>query len=316
MKFQGLLLAAIILISLFITAPHNYFLTQEKPSQFLTTVTKTQEPAVNNFTQTAMAINSTFKSNTVSSSNVQPENKKQTISAQVFLKKLLNTNVDLAEQKIENRWPVASLTKLMTALVVIEKTDLNSEITMSDNAVNQDGAIGDFKAGEKYKAEDLLKAALVLSSNDAATALAETLRIDNFVSEMNKKALELGMESTKFVDPTGLSYLNQSTANDLAKLVNYIYFDRPEILKITTEKKISITELNSGKAKSFYSINEFAGELNFIGGKTGFINESRGNLISVFKDDSGRGPILIIVLGSDDRFGDTKILLNNLEFSF
>jgi len=309
MKFQGLLLAAIILISLFITAPHNYFLTREKPSQFLTTVTKTQEPAVNNFTQTAMAINSTFKSNAVFSSNVQPENKKQTVSAQVFLKRLLNTNVDLAEQKIENRWPVASLTKLMTALVVIERTDLDSEIIISDNAVNQDGAIGDFKAGEKYKAEDLLKAALVLSSNDAATALAETLGIDNFVSEMNKKALELGMENTKFVDSTGLSYLNQSTANDLAKLVNYIYFDRPEILKITTEKKISITELNSGKVKPFYSINEFAGELSFLGGKTGFINESRGNLISVFQDDSGRGPILIIVLGSDDRFGDTKILL-------
>jgi len=303
MKFQGLLLATIILVSIFITSPHSHLLTQRRKtnSQFLVETVKSQETAaVLEITSVPLTL---FKQ--------KGEGPK--ISAQVFLKRLLNTNVNLAEQKTKYIWPVASLTKLMTALVAIEKIDLNTEIKLSEKVVEveAEGIIRNFKADEIYKASDLLKAMLVVSSNGAAEALAESYGEQNFISAMNQKAAELGMNDTKYFDSTGLNSQNQSTANDLAKLVNYIYFNfnHPEILNITQQKTISITELNSGQTKSFNSMNEFAGQPNFLGGKTGFIDESKGNLISLFQDPDGRGPILIIVLGSEDRFGDTRKLL-------
>lgn len=305
MKFQGLLLAAIILVSVVFISSHIRLLTQERGNdpQFLVETAKSQEPQAEN-TSTASVLGTTSVSNTVTAT----ENSQSKISAQVFLKRLLNTNVALAEQKIDNRWPIASLTKLMTALVVTEKIDLNTEIKLSEHAIGVEGVSGDFKVGETYKAGDLLKAMLVLSSNDAAVALAESVGIDKVV--MDKRVVELDMKDTNFDDPTGLSYLNQSTANDLAKLVDYIYSKHPEIFEITTQKIVSVIETQSGKTKILNNINEFAGQIDFLGGKTGFIDESKGNLISLFQDSNGRGPLLIIVLGSEDRFGDTRKLLS------
>ncbi|MFA5386435.1 MAG: serine hydrolase [Candidatus Paceibacterota bacterium] len=309
MKFQGLLLAAIILVSVFFTSSYVRLLIQERGNnpQFLVETAKSQETqAVNSSSAAAVLKTTSAGDNVTTTQNLQPK-----IYAQVFLKRLLNTGVDLAEQKTENRWPIASLTKLMTALIVTEKIDLNTEIKLSEHAIEAEGVSGDFRVGDTYKASNLLKAMLTLSSNDAAEALAETYGEQDFITAMNQKAVELKMTETKFVDPTGISFLNQSTANDLAKLVNYIYLNNPEIFKITTQKIISITETQSEKSRILNSINEFAGQANFLGGKTGFIDESKGNLISLFQDSNGRGPILIIVLGSEDRFGDTRLLLNN-----
>jgi len=319
-KFQGLLLAFVVLMSIFFTSPSHRFLSSKGKTtpQFLAEPAKSQELKSENFSATAAILETT----SAGDNTAVIHSKKADVSAEIFLKRLLNSGVNLAEQKIENRWPIASLTKLMTALLVAEKVDLNSTVLLSENATNQEGTIGNFQPGEKYKAYDLLKAMLFLSSNDAAEALAEVYNEkvltkdqinagQDFVFMMNQKASELGMSNTKYVDPTGLSFLNQSTANDLAKLVNYIYLNHPEILKITAQKTISFIELNSGKIKTFNNLNEFAGEPNFLGGKTGYINESKGNLVSLFQDPNGRGPILIIVLGSEDRFRDTRQLLNN-----
>ncbi len=214
------------------------------------------------------------------------------------------------ESNSENRWPIASITKLMTAVVALEKTDTNKEIQITKEIVATEGYAGDFKAGESFKELDLIKAMLVASSNDAAEAIAENFEggKQSFVDEMQKKAAELKMFQTTYLEPTGLSFINQSTAKDLSLLISYIYSEHPDILEISRQKEIRIIDLQAGKIKKILNIDKFAGQEDFIGGKTGFIDESGRNLIGVF-DMSGE-TIVTVVLGADNSFDETADLKN------
>ena len=207
-------------------------------------------------------------------------------------------------------WPIASITKLMTAIVVSETLGLTERILISDNAISIEGIAGNLIVGEEYTVRDLLKAALVVSSNDAAKALEEffnkTLPGENLVDAMNKKAAALGMTKTHFVDPIGLSVLNQSTAYDLEKLVGYILSKHEYILTMSGEKTAMITNIRTGTRKTLVNINSLVENPDFLGGKTGHIDEAKGNLISVF--NIYKTPVLIVVLGSDDRIGVTTTL--------
>lgn len=194
----------------------------------------------------------------------------------------------------DQQWPIASLTKFMTAVVAREQIPDSAKIKMSETAIATEGSAGNFLIGGIYSPQDLLKALLKFSSNDAAAALAEHYGNEKFLEAMNKKAEELGLLHTRFFDPTGLSPLNQSILGDLEKLVVYIFYNHPEILEITREKE--------------GNIHPFVDYPNFVGGKTGFIDEASGNLISLFNYE-GR-PLLIIVLGSEDRYLDTLVLYN------
>lgn len=204
----------------------------------------------------------------------------------------------------KQRWPVASLTKLMTAVVAREKMDLNKEIIMSAGAVVTEGVAGNFIAGDIFKLKDLIKAVLIASSNDAAAAIAEDFGERSFVDEMQKKAAELQMFSSAYLEPTGLSFVNQSTAADLAKLMRYIYLNHSEILEISRQKEAEVVELKSRAKRKLLNVNKFAGEPDFIGGKTGYIDEAGRNLIALFNMDDGI--ILTIVLGAEDSFAETE----------
>ncbi|TSC60523.1 MAG: D-alanyl-D-alanine endopeptidase (penicillin-binding protein 7) [Parcubacteria group bacterium LiPW_15] len=210
--------------------------------------------------------------------------------------------LDIASAK---RWPIASLSKLMTAVVVYERLDLDSKIVLA----KEDFADGDnpiFTAGETYKTRDLLKVMLVASRNTAANALARSYGYETFLREMNDKAKGWGMDNTNFDDPSGLSVSNQSSADDLLKLVRGVTSERPEIWKTTENAKVSIKDAETGKVRNFTSTNQFVSRRDFYGGKTGYTLEANGNLISVFL--YGKRTIGIIVLGSADRFGDTEKL--------
>lgn len=209
----------------------------------------------------------------------------------------------------DKRWPVASLTKLMTALIVEEKIGNKKVVVASKKAVAVEGGAGGLEAGGSYLAGDLIKAMMMVSSNDAAAALAEFYGEENFIKEMNVKAEVLGMSQTKFFNPAGLSILNQSTANDLRKLAGFILANHPEIFTLSREPKSSIYEINSKKKIDFASINKFSGQSDFIGGKTGFLEEAQQNLLSIFSFNKRH--ILIIVLGSkNDRFEETMKIFN------
>ncbi|MEK9150563.1 MAG: serine hydrolase [Patescibacteria group bacterium] len=226
------------------------------------------------------------------------------------LLKYLNYNIAAFELNSQKRWPIASLTKLMTGVVAAEKIGFDKKITISEKAAKTEGAAGDFKTGEIFSSGDLIKAMMTVSSNDAAVALAEFFGENEFVNEMQKKASELMMRQTTFVEPTGLSFINQSTASDLEKLIIYIYYNHPEILAISKEREIEMKELKTAQRRKLININKFSGRNDFVGGKTGYTEEAGRNLIAFFEINEQM--ILSVVLGAVDSFEETNKLLKCL----
>lgn len=225
--------------------------------------------------------------------SIMPAALPPSVSAVSALVKDLSSGAELFTSAPRKQWSLASLVKLMTAVVAIENWPEDQLLTVSRSAVATEGAAGFLVAGKKYSLAELLRSMLVFSSNDAAVAIAENHGKEQFIIKMNAKAGELGMQDTRFFDPSGLSALNQSTAEDLALLMKYIFGNRPQILAISREAIEGATH-------------PFSGQPDFMGGKTGFIDEAGGNLISLF-NYQGR-PMLIIILGSSQRADDTKIL--------
>ena len=225
-------------------------------------------------------------------------------SAPVVLAKYLWKEESLAEKNINQRWAMASLTKLMSAVVAKENLNPDGAIIIDKESWAADGTAGGFLPGENFLVSDLIKAMLVVSSNDAAEALARSYDQKEFVSMMRRKAEQLGMFDTYYADTTGLSSLNQSTAADLEKLVRYIYSQYPEFFEISREREVEITELKSKIKRKLVNINKFTAEDYFIGGKTGFTEEAGGNLISLFRHQNQ--PLLIMIFGAEDRFAETQ----------
>ncbi|TSC89057.1 MAG: D-alanyl-D-alanine carboxypeptidase [Parcubacteria group bacterium Gr01-1014_3] len=220
-----------------------------------------------------------------------------------YAKELFGSQV-FFEKNIHQQWPVASLTKLMTAAVALEKIGINQEVVASENAVATEGIAGGLLVGRSYPVRELINVLMGVSSNDAAVALAESYGVKRFVATMNSRAGNIGMLDTVFADPTGLTSLNQSNVLDLEKLVKHVFNNYPEILTASRQPDVKIA------GQVFKNINAFAGRPDFLGGKTGFIDEASGNLISLF--NVGGQPVLIIVLGSDDRFGDTRKIYDHI----
>lgn len=279
-----------------------YFIRSEKIS---TNISNTVNEKIN-FT----SVKANFKNFIYSTNTTKPND----VKAKSVVIKKLGDSYSFLEVETNQRWPIASITKLMTAAIALEKFFINQPVSFNDKIIVTEGVSGNFQSGEVFAAIDLIKALMVVSSNDAAMALAEAYGYQNFIDAMQIKAAELGMRQTTFYDPTGLSFLNQSTIGDLEKLVKYVLEKHPEIFSFSREKIILV-----GGKKYLININEFAGQSDFIGGKTGFTDDASGNLISLFRDPfGGDTPILIIVLGTDDRFGETRRLLdyfNNLRYN-
>lgn len=208
----------------------------------------------------------------------------------------LTTGAVLAGSDIDARWPTASLTKLMAATLILDQLPTSTEITITPQMFSVDPDEYTLVVGGRYTVEDLLHLMLMPSSNVAAEAMADTIGHAQFMSEMNQRAVQWGMTDTYFADTSGISAANESSADDLLTLAERIYEDYPEILSLTDTPSWTVTELNSGKEIPVKSINVFAGEPDFVGGKTGNTPQAGGNLISIFDYDGH--PVLITVLGA------------------
>ncbi|MDE2001697.1 MAG: D-alanyl-D-alanine carboxypeptidase [Patescibacteria group bacterium] len=227
----------------------------------------------------------------------------------------LDSQVTMYQFNTASRWPLASLSKLMTAVIVLEKMGTNKIVTVDQHAMDTEGLAGDLQLGEQYTSGDLLNAMLSVSSNRAAMALADAYGLPQFVDQMQLKATQLGMTQTTYVEPTGLSPLNKSTILDLEKLVEYIYHTHPEIFAITRQQAVTTHELTKGIDNRLININTFAQtRSDFFGGKTGYTDEADGNLVTVF-DHEGR-KLLFVVFGTDDRFGQTDALYTWVKNAF
>lgn len=217
----------------------------------------------------------------------------------------------------DTRLPIASLTKLMTAVAVIENMDLEDVVQVKGSAIElskKEGGGQELYDGETIKASDLLKLMLIESSNDAAYAfdghLAEFYGVD-LVGKMNQKAVELEMADTFFTEAAGLDDKQSfSTARDLTKLVKYSfrYSFLYDILKTDRAEVVSVDgRLNH----QLLNTNKLLGILfNIVGGKTGYTDLAGGSMVLVTKSPTGEGNLVSVVLGSNDRFGDTQTLVN------
>src|SRR4030042_3447135 len=241
-------------------------------------------------------------------SNMQLE---QEIIAPSYLAVNLSDNSVILEKNPGQSYPIASITKLMNAVVALENIDGKRTITLTKEMLESFGHSPALFLGLKISAENLLKASLIQSTNDASEALAYSLGKEKFLMLMNQKTKELAMANTVFYDVHGLNPANRSTAQDLAKLLLYIYKNHPEILNITRNNNFWLPD-SVGRLLKFQNVNNFYYFSGFVGGKTGYLAEAKQTLASIF--NVNEKPVAIIVLYSGNRQADTFTILRKLNW--
>lgn len=229
----------------------------------------------------------------------------------------LKNGLILYEKNIHEPLHIASLTKLMTATIVLEENGGSEVVTISQNAANTEGKKIWLAPGEKITVESLLYASLIESANDAAVALAEhnAETVGQFVEKMNKKAREIGLYSTTFRNPTGLDEDelpdskngNISTAYDLTLLGRYAY-GKSFVRRAVSKKELAIASTNEVLQHQLQNTNALLDSyLNVLGLKTGTTDQAGECLISIVENEQGND-ILTVVLNSPSRFQETKLL--------
>lgn len=218
----------------------------------------------------------------------------------------------LASWNANDRRPMASVTKVMTAMIVVENASLDEVVTIPSFATGTRGSTAGLVAGEQWTVYDLLVATMVRSGNDAALALAWHVgdgSVDAFVAMMNAKARELGMSATTFANPNGLDNEEHvSTANDLLTLTK-ASLDYPVIQDIARIRVIAMPADPSGRSRDLKNTNALLGAYpGVVGLKTGDTPWADKVLLTVA--ERGNRTILAVVMHSDDHFSDTRELLD------
>jgi D-alanyl-D-alanine carboxypeptidase len=252
---------------------------------------------------------------------------KLTISAKSAYVLDAKTGKVLYEKNSNVRLPLASLVKVMTALVATDIAPSYSTVTISLDAVQTSGDSG-LRVGERWLLRDLVDFTLISSSNDGARAIAMSLgslasstssNADaeaDFIHKMNTEADKLGMKDTYFLNDTGLD-LTQSqggaygTAKDIATLFNYILKSDPALLAATRSPSLTIYSLDKIPHLAM-NTDTIVGNLpGLIGSKTGYTDLAGGNLVVALDPELGH-PIVISVLGSSEtgRFEDMQKLVS------
>lgn len=229
----------------------------------------------------------------------------------------------LYQKNADEQLPIASITKLMTALLAFETIGDDESVLISDEAFRQDGGNG-LAAGESFLRTTLSDLTLMTSSNDGAYALASAAGAKlekggdaaTFVEAMNIKADELGLTQTYFRNPTGLDVsANEAgafgSARDMAFLTEYITLNYSQILQATTDSR-EVFKSQTGSVHAIYNTNQYVDEIpRLIGSKTGYTDLAGGNLVVAF-DVAVNRPVVIVVLGStrSQRFSDVERLVS------
>lgn len=221
----------------------------------------------------------------------------------------------LNEKNSHEKLAIASVTKVMSMLLIMEAIDsgklsFNDKVTVSEYAAGMGGSQAYIEAGEEFTVTEMLKALAIHSSNDVTVAMAEKVcgSEEAFVVEMNRKAEELGMKDTHFLDSTGLEDEGYSSANDVALMSRELVVKHPKILEFTgirhdTFRNGTFSLDNTNKLIRFYA--------NTDGLKTGFTNKAGFNLTATAKRNNLR--LISVVLGEPDsntRFAEARKLMD------
>jgi D-alanyl-D-alanine carboxypeptidase len=236
--------------------------------------------------------------------------KKPSIKAEAYFVGDLDTGEIILQKNSDKKFPIASVTKLFTATTSVENQKQDEITKVSPKALSTEGENGNFYTNEKIKVSDLLYPLLLESSNDAAEIIAEDSGRTSFIEKMNETVKDLGLASTFFADPSGLSEKNQSTAKDLFKFAQYLKTEKQNILQITTRRSYN------NKTHVWFNTSQFLNFQGYVGGKRGYTDESMQTALSVFSiplGESGSQNIGIIVLRSPDRLKDVQNIYNYLK---
>lgn len=201
----------------------------------------------------------------------------------------------------------ASTTKILTALVTQDLFSPDDVITVG-NPLAEGQTMG-LVQGEQITMENLMYGILVHSGNDAADALAQEKGYRVFIDAMNTKAQELGMQDSRFTNPSGLhDSLQVTTPYDLSLAARALLQD-PYLKKMVGTKEIVISDVNYTMFHTLRNVNVLLGEIQGLGGlKTGYTEESGQNLITFYRHLGH--DYIIVVMKSDDRFVDTRTLVD------
>jgi D-alanyl-D-alanine endopeptidase (penicillin-binding protein 7) len=220
----------------------------------------------------------------------------------------------LWESNSTDQRSIASITKVMTAAVFLEDTpDLSEKVVIQRSDV-RNASTTYLRAGYTVTTGDLLHLLLIASDNAAARALARVSPhgFEGFIDRMNEKAIELGLESTSYADPSGLLADNLSSAYDMAKLITFVSGDE-RISSIMRKQHHTIPI--GRRAINIHSTNQLVmrGDVDVLGGKTGFISKAGYCLATLLRLPQGGPQVAVVVLGAQSnagRFWETRHLFN------
>ncbi len=229
----------------------------------------------------------------------------------------------LYQMNEKEKLPIASLTKLITALISSDIYPVEQKLQITKEAVDQPGERGWLRPGEMISVNDLLNMALIESSNDAAYALSEgklsinecLFEQERFVELMNLKIAGIELKDTELFNPTGLdngNFNNYSTADDLVKLAYHINKEYPAILEISNRTEHQALDSLDNPHHLVKNINQLVGKIpNVVGGKTGYTEKAGGCIILILEDDDSL--LVNVILGADSpeaRFQEMEKLIN------
>lgn len=224
-----------------------------------------------------------------------------------YIVKEVGSSEILMSKNKDKRVEPASLTKILTSIIAIESGKLEEDVTITREATLVEPSKAGFRVGDKIKLIDLVKAAMVNSSNDAAFAIAIHISgsIEEFARVMNYKAKLIGLQNSNFTNPAGFDkgqYANHySTAGDLLKLTEYAIKNKlfNEIAKL---EHVAIVEQKSGKVYNLRTHNKLLDKYKYaIGIKTGYTNRAGKCLIARAKKDN-KDVVLVMLKAKADRW--------------
>lgn len=240
----------------------------------------------------------------------QEEKAKKGITATSYSMTNVETGEAVVEKSSDRLLPIASITKLATAAVARRMIDPDDAVEITSAVLNTEGNTGKLRLNEKIKAKELLYPLLMVSSNDAAEALARHYDSihgrGEFIKEMNNWANSIGAYRTYFRDSSGISPNNLSSASDISVMAKWILENDPDIFDITLTKAKSI------RSHTWVNPTHFLNLAEYIGGKNGYTPEADRTSVSLFALGVPKKIYSVVLLGSTQRDADTLMMLNEV----
>lgn len=256
----------------------------------------------------------------IEKANIGPHKKTLSLGVDISAKAGIITDLEtgqiLFEKNKNEKLPMASLTKIMTAVILLDSgVPMEDTYIIEQEVMEYYGSDINLEVGEEVSVNNLLHGLLINSGNDAAMAIARKVgkTKENFVKMMNQKAQDLGMDNTKFHNPHGLDHQDHfATASDLAILAAYAY-QMPKFRQIIRMKDYQFDAVNIPKHHQFKNTNQLLHEDYFLisGGKTGFTDNADYCLIT-YGVDKNKHEIITVILGEPEdgmQFHDSKAMI-------